>query len=639
MLTTIREKTQGWFAKIVLGLIAVLFGLWGINSYFEGGGKTVVAEVDGEPIDYETYRQALEQQRQSLQRMLGGQMDARLLDNPEFKRRIVDSLVEQSLLRLEAKEQGYAISDTQLSNLIKGIPQFQRDNQFDHVLYAQVLRQAGYTPAYFESRLRQDAIAEQMRSGFTQTAIVPDADLQAVARLEAQRRQIDYVVIKPEKFLHQAVATPEAIERYYREHQNEYRVPEQVRVEYVRLSADDLRAQVQPSDEDLRKAYEDEEQRYVTPEERRASHILIESAPQASAEEQKAAQAKIEEVRARLKGGADFAALAKQYSDDKGSAAKGGDLGFSRRGAFVKEFEAVLFGMKPGEVRGPVKTQYGYHLIKLTAVKPEVRQSFEQMKAQLRESVQRAQMEERFYELGEKFNNLVYEHPDSLQPAAEALGLKIERSGWFSRSGGQGVAALPKVVEAAFSPEVLSGNNSGTIEAGSNAWIAVRVAEHKEAAVKPLAEVRAQVEQAVKSELARERSQALAAQWLEELRKGASLTALAEKQGLRMVNGASVKREGGTGADAADPRLAQAVFKAARPRDGQSVYESVSLGGNGHAVFALKRVEETVVDKIDAATKDRVMQILQARRGSDYYSAYLDGLRADKPVKIYADKL
>ncbi len=639
MLTTIREKTQGWFAKIVLGLIAVLFGLWGINSYFEGSGKAVVAEVDGEPIDYETYRQALEQQRQSLQRMLGGQMDARLLDNPQFKRRIVDSLVEQSLLQQEAKEQGYAISDAQLSNLIKAIPQFQRDNQFDQALYAQVLRQAGYTPAGFESRLRQDAIAEQMRNGFAQTAIVTDTDLQALARLEAQRREVDYVVISPEKFLEQTAATPEAIERYYKEHQNEYRVPEQVRAEYVRLSADDLRIQVQPSDEDLRKAYEDEAQRYVTPEERRASHILIESGPQASADEQKAAQAKVEEVRAKLKGGADFAALAKQYSDDKGSAAKGGDLGFSRRGAFVKEFEATLFSMTPGEVSGPVKTQYGYHLIKLTAVKPEVRQSFEQVKGQLRENVQRHQVEERLYELGEKFNNLVYEHPDSLEPAAEALGLKIERSDWFSRTGGKGIGAIPKVVEAAFSPEVLNGSNSGTIEAGANAWIALRVAEHKEASVKPLADVRAQAEQAVMREQARERSEKLAAQWLDEMRQGASLAALAQKQGLRVSNGISVPRDGGTGADRTDPRLAQAVFKAPRPKEGRPVYESVSLGADGYAVFALKRVEETAADKIDAATKNRVTQAVQARRGVDYYGAYLDGLRADRPVKIYADKL
>lgn len=639
MLTTIREKTQGWFAKIVLGLIAVLFGLWGINSYFEGGGKAVVAEVDGEPIEYETYRQALEQQRQSLQRMLGGAMDARLLDNPDFKRRIVDSLVEQTLLRLEAREQGYTISDAQLGELIRRIPQFQRDNQFDHELYTQVLRQAGYTPAGFESRLRQDAIAEQMRNGYGQTAIITDADIETMARLEAQRREIDYAIITPEKFLSQVKATPEAIERYYQEHQDDYRVPEQVRVEYVRLSADDLRAQVEPSDEELRKVYEDEAQRYVTPEERRASHILIESGPQASAEEQKAAQAKLEEVRAKLKAGADFAALARQYSDDKGSAGKGGDLGFVRRGAFVKEFEAALFGMKPGELRGPVKTQYGYHLIKLTAVKPEVRQSFEQVKGQLRESVQQHQIEERFYELGEKFNNLVYEHPDSLEPAAEALGLKMARSDWFPRAGGKGIAAMPKVVEAAFSPEVLNGANSSAIEAGPNAWVAVRVAEHKAASVKPLADVRAQVEQAVKREQARERAEKLAAQWLDELRKGASLKVLAQKQGLAVSSDTSMSREGGTGADRRDPRLVQAVFKAGRPQDGRPVYDSVSLGADGYAVFALKRVEEAAPGKIDAATRNRVTQVLQARRGNDYFEAYLDGLRADRPVKIYADKL
>lgn len=639
MLTTIRDKTQGWFAKIVLGVIAVLFGLWGINSYFEGSGKAVVAEVDGEPIEYETYRQALEQQRQSLQRMFGRSMDARMLDSPDFKRGIVNSLVDQALLRLEAKERGYVIGDARLSDLIKDVPQFKRDNQFDHALYVQVLRQAGYTPAGFESRVRQDATTEQMRNGFGQSAIITNADLVAVARLEAQQRHIDYVVIKSEKFLNQATGTPEAIERYYREHQDEYRLPERVRVEYVQLSMSDMRNHVEPSEEELRKAYADDEQRYVTPEERRGSHILIESGPQASADEQKAAQSKLEEIQAKLKGGADFAALAKQYSDDKGSAVKGGDLGFSRRGAFVKEFEAALFSMKPGEVRGPVKTQYGYHLIKLTAVKPEVRQSFEQVKGQLREGLQQRQAEERLYELGEKFNNLVYEQPDSLEPAAEALGLKIQRSDWFSRDGGSGIAATPKVVEAAFSPEVLSGSNSNAIEVGTSSWIALRVAEHKEAAVQPLAAVRTRVEQAVKRESAREQAEKLAQQWLEQLRQGAALKVLAQKQGLQVATGVSVLREAGTGADRPDPRLLRAVFKAERPQEGQPVYESVSLGEGGYAVFALKRVEEAEADKIDAATMNRVRQELQARRGSDYYDAYVEGLRADRSIKVYADKL
>ncbi len=634
MLTTIREKTQGWIAGIILGLITIPFALWGINSYFSSDSKIKIADVDGVDIGADAYKAALEQQRRMIQQYVGRNIDPRIFDSSEFKQQVLNSLIDNLLVNRDADKQGYRISDAQLGQLIQTMPEFQQDNRFDPRLYESALRNAGLSVIRFEKTKRETSLIQQIRSGFSRSAIITPSDISTLLRLEAQKREIAYVTITPQKFINKLTVPQDTIETYYSTHTDQFKLPEQVRIEYIRLSVEDLTKKVAISDEELRKAYAEENSRFVTPEERKASHILIELPANAGPEESKRALGKIQEMEKKIKSGEDFAALARKYSNDAGSAAKGGDLGYMRRGTLEKEFESVLFGMKSGEVSRPVKTQYGYHLIKLAGIKPEIRAPFNRVRSELETLLRKHKGEEQLYELSQKLQNLVYEHPESLAPAAEALGLQILQSDWFSSAGGKGIAAEPKVVEAAFTPEVLAqGHNSDSIETGTNAFVAARVLAHREATTRPLSQVRAEIEQIVKSQLAQEEAEKFGVKMLEQLKQGGTFAALARSQGLQLVVPKPISRRDHPGVD---NRIVEVVFKAPRKAADKPVYDGLQLGKEGYAIFVLKRVED---GNAADAVKNQAKQALETRRGQEYYTAYLAGLRKRASVKIYPDRL
>jgi peptidyl-prolyl cis-trans isomerase D len=409
-----------------------------------------------------------------------------------------------------------------------------------------------------------------------------------------------------------------------------------VRVEYLRLSAADLDQGYQPTEEDLKKAYDEEAARYVIPEKRRASHILISLPAQPGEDQSKQALAKIQDIAKQARAGGDFGGLAKKHSADSATAAQGGDLGEVRRGVLPKELEDVVYALKSGEVSQPVRSTYGYHLVKLTAHTPEKRKPFAEVRKDLVEAVRRNHGEQRFIDESEKFRNFVYEQPDSLAPAAKALGLEIRKSEWFSPAGGSGIAANPKVVQAAFEPDVLSqARNSDAIEISADTLVAVRVAERRPAGRKPLAEVRPQVERTLKQQRALEQARSLGEAVLQELRAGASLEAIARKHGFKYVPAKTLTRRQTTGID---PRIVESAFRAPRPEGDKPVHELVDLGEKGYAVLAVQRVRDAS-GKPDNATQQQIRALLSTRRGADYYANYREGLRQRAEIKIYSDQL
>ena len=638
MLTTIREKTQGWIAGIILSLIAIPFALWGINSYFNNESDTQVATVDGVDISLQAYKQALEQQRNLMQQYLGRNFDARMFDNPEFKQQILNRLIDQVLIVHHARAAGYRISNVELGAAIKQIPQFQQEKHFDPKLYEAVLHNAGYTVPGFESRKRDELLTQQAQSSFVQGALVTPVDTATVVRLKEQAREVAYATVLPEKFLKTVTVSPEAVKNYYSSHAEQFKTPEEIRVEYVRLSLADIAKTLPVTDDELQKLYSEEGERFTTPEERAASHILIEVPENASADVDKRALAKAQDIRKQLLAGANFAALAKKYSNDPGSAAKGGDLGYARKGSkdYVKEFQAVVFSQKLNEISQPVKTQFGYHLIKVTHIKPEVRKPFSQVRAELETLLQQRKAEDRFSELSEKFHNLVYEHPQNLAPAAQALSLQVQQSDWFSRAGGPGIASEPGVIQAAFSPEVLHGANSDTIEAGENSLMAVHMVGHHEATVKSLTEVRDSIEQILKQQLAQEDAMKAGTNLLAQLTKGASLEALARQAGATYSAPQTLTRDGKPGIDR---HIVEVAFKIPRPVAAKPNYDGIRLDNGSYAVVAVEKVTDGDPEQISDTVKKQTKQLLERRRGSDYYDAYLAGLRHTAKIKIYANNL
>ncbi len=628
MLSTIREKTQGIIATFILALITIPFALWGVNSYFDTGGQINVAKVGGIEISQNTYRNEIDRLR--------GRVEPKTLDNPRFKQTILDNLIDQTLIVQHAEDQGYRISNTQLAEIIRHQPSFQRDGQFDSAQYEALLRREGMSPREFEARVREDILIAQVQAGISESRIIAQAEVADLARLLAQEREVAYALIGADALMAKVAVSGQDIEQYYSAHPEMFQFPEQVRVEYLRLSAGDLNQNQQPTEEELKKVYAEEAARYVVPEKRRASHILISLPAQPAENQVKEALAKIRDIAKLARANADFAGLAKKHSADSVTAAQGGDLGEIRRGVLPKEMEDAVYALKSGGVSQPVRSTYGYHLVKLTAHTPEKRKAFADVRKELVEAVRRRQGEERFFEISEKFRNLVYEQPDSLVPAAKALGLEIRKSEWFSHAGGTGMAAHPKVVQAAFEPDVLNQTrNSDAIEISADTLVAIRVAERRPAGRKPLAEVRPQVERALKQERALQQARQLGEEALQELRAGGSLETLARKRGFKYLPPKTLTRRQTAGVD---PRIVESAFRAPRPDGDKPVHDLVDLGAQGYTVLALKRVRDAS-GKPDNALQQQALALLTAHRGSDYFANYRAGLRQKAEIKTFPDQI
>lgn len=629
MLTAIREKTQGIIAGFIVALIAIPFALWGTYSYFEGGSDINVAEVGGVEISQQAYRLALEQYR--------GNVDPTVFDNPEFKRSVLDGLVSEALLASSTFDQGYRISDATLGQFIREAPELQRNGQFDPERYQAILRQQGLGQQAFEERLRRTRLSRQIVDGFTESALVSSSQKEVLLRLWVQKREFDYVVVEPQKFIASTQISDEQIEQEYTANAGDYVTPEAVRIEYVRLAASEFAEKYQPTEEELRSTYEQGITRYTAPERRRVSHILFEVPEGAAQETVQQALERAREVEAELRAGADFAVLAKKHSNDSGTAKNGGDLGFVEPGTLPKGLEQAVSTIELGSITEPVLTSYGYHIAKLTEYTPVKRKSFDEAKAEIEKNVRDRKGEEEFYKKFEDLSNITYEQSDSLAPAAALLGLEIQQSGWFDRSGGAGITKQPKVIEAAFHPDALVDSlNSDPIEIGQNEYIVLRVSGHREPATRSLAEVRPQIEQRLRRESARAQAAELGTAILEKLQRGEGLSELTAKHGLALRQPGPITRLEPQGVDR---RIVDAVFGARSPEGDQAVYGETDLGSQGYAVFVLNRVEAGDPKNADEALQQRAETVLRQRLGQEHFASYLARLRKNTEVRIFPDHL
>ena len=627
MLTSIREKTQGILATIIVGLLIIPFAFWGVNSYFESASKVVVAEVNGNDIDEDAYRRAVDQYRT--------RVDPSLLDNPVFKRQIVETLVQQELVRDALSNEGYAVSAQQLGALIRNMPQFQVGNEFSMDRYQAALRASGLTVSQYEQSMRQEKQLDQVVGSLKDSAIVSKADLDRVLSLQTQTRRAESVTIAPSKFYKSATPGKDEIQLYYDQNQGRYQEPEQVRIEYIRLDGAELIKSYKPSEEDLKAIYEEEKGRFSTPPSRRVSHILLELAPDAPDADKSKIKKLADDIVARARKGESFASLAKTYSNDPTSSEQGGDLGELTPGLLPPEFEAAVNELKKGEISNAVRTEYGYQIAKLTDFSPGKTKSLNEVRAELTRQLRQRKGEERYFDMAERFNNLVYEQPDSLKPAASALELKIEKSAWFTQSGGTGLVSDPNVIEAAFSQDVkVDRRNSESIEIGTNQLLALRVTDVKPARQKDLAEVRAEIVATLRQQKATAQARELGREMVLAARTGKSLAALAKQHGLAHQPVRNLARN-----DNKDRALAGAVFSARKPEGKALVVDGVDLGGSGYAVFALHAVQDGNIAKVDKVQRDKLEDQLAKRRGTGYYYSYLSGLRQRSDVKIHNDKL
>lgn len=635
MLQLIRERAQGWFAWAIVLLLVIPFALWGINEYFDGDTETYVANVNGKNISVNEFQRSYDQQRARLQSMLGASFDPALLDDKRIKRDVLDMLVDEEVLVQAAAKAGYRISNEQLSSEIQQVDSFQRDGRFDKELYNQFLRGQGMSASDFEARLRRIVLIDQFRNGIMNTAVITTREVGNIARLREQQRDIGYLTLPVATFMADAMVGDAEVRQYYEKNRERFSVPEQVSVAYLELAADELAQRVPVDEQALRKFYDEKSAELAMEEQRKAGHILIQVDKSADDKSVAAARAKAEKILAQVRAGESFDKLAKQFSEDPGSASNGGDLGYFGRGVMDKAFEQAAFALKAGQVSDLVRSDFGFHIIKLTDIKSAHTQTFEEARAKIEQDYQRHKAEEQFFEQSELLTNAAYENPDSLAPVAKAVGLTIKTSGLFTRDGGDGIASDPKIRAAAFSEDVLRGNNGEPVEIGNNKLVVLRIKEHKPAVVRPLEEVRDQVVAKLRTQAARDKTKSTGEAALARLKKGEDPAALAREYHAEWKQAGYLKREDRS----IDPAIINASFRLAKPAANTLSYGGVVLPSGDYAVVGVSVVRDGDPAAINNAARDAMKQAGLRSYGESEFKAFIDGLKKDSKIELKAENI
>lgn len=617
MLQNIRDNSQGWIAKTIIGVIVVLMALTGFDAIIQSTSNSQnAADVNGEKITQSSLNAAVDMQRRQLIQQFGKDFDASLLDDKLLRQASLDSLIDRTLLLQGAKEAGMGFSDASLDQLILQTPAFQVDGKFNAARFDQILQQQGMGRMEFRERLKQDVLVSQLQASLAASNFVTDAELENFVRLDKQTRDFASQTIHIDT--KSVDISDDELKAYYDEHKDQYMSPEQVVVEYVELRKESFFAQAEASDEELQALYQKEIANLA--EQRRAAHILLEVNDKLSDEQ---AKAKLAEVAERLKQGEDFAKLAEEVSQDPGSASNGGDLGFAGPGVYDPEFEKSLYALKKDEVSAPVRSSFGWHLIKLLDVQaPEV-PSFDSLKAKLEREVKAQQVEQRFVEAAKELEEASFEASDLAQPAQE-LGLQVQTSGAFGREGGEGVAANRQVVQAAFSPEVLEdGANSGAIELDPDTTLVLRVKEHKKPTLLPLEEVSAGIRDTLSRKKASAAAKAEGEALLAQLRDGG-----ASGKDWKVVEAATRSQEG------VEPEVLQALFRMAKPEDGKSSFAGLTLNNGDYVVLRLDGVGQAKAE-LSAEEKTSYRRFLASRAGQQDFAAYREQLKESADIERF----
>ena len=615
--------------QIILAIIVLPFAFFGIDSYFRNSDNVQgLATVGDYSISQREFNDALRERQEAIQRMLNGRADAALLDNPELRFAVLDGLIRQHLLTNQALRSGMTVSDRQLQGIISELPVFQDQGKFSFARYEQFLKSQGMTPPMFETRLRYDLMRQQSDAAYSDSVFIPRTVVGRLLRLSEQQREVSQFVVAPDKFLAQVKLEADAAKKYYDGHQEEFRIPEQARVEYVTLSAESLSSQIQAAPAEIEKYYEGHRAQYEVKETRQASHILISVDSGAGAEARQKAHARAEEIYGQLKRDpGKFAELAKNHSQDPGSAANGGDLGLFGRGSMVKPFDDAVFQMKIGDISAPVESPYGYHIIRLTAIKPGQLKGLDEVRGQIETELKKQLAGRKFAETAENFNNVVFEQSESLKPAADLAKTGIQKSGWITREHADDARLNnPKLLQAIFSEDVLRNKrNTEAVEVAPGVLLAARVIEHKPAVVQPFGEVSA----AIVRKLTLQQAGQLAIQdgrdKLEKLKQGKDAQVAWSAPQL-------VSRNEPKGMS--EPVLRQA-FKADTGK--LPAYTGIDDPRGGFALLKVSRVvepEKAAADKQKALTEG-----LQQLLGQEGMSAYVASLRQKADVKISKELL
>jgi peptidyl-prolyl cis-trans isomerase D len=614
--------------QVILGLAVLPFLFWGVESYRDGS-EGFVATVEGEEISRREYEQALRDHHERMRAMLGANFDSAMLDTFEVKNSVLERLIQQRLLQHEAMNNGFTVLDSQLVKTIREVPAFQRDNKFSKQQYEDLLRAQGLTPVIFESRVRQELLLQQLLDGYSEIVFAPKTVVEKVRYLSEVQREISQSRIAPEQFLPAMTPEDTEVDNYYEQHQADFTLPERAKIEYLVLSLDAVAKNETVSEDAIHNFFQEHQEEFIQPEERKASHILISVAADAPDDERQAVIAKAEKVLEQVKQDPDqFAEIAKEHSDDPGSATQGGDLGYFGRGVMVKSFEDKIFSMQPNEISDLVETDFGFHIIKLTDIKQEIRPSLADVREQIEKKLKLEAVSNVFGEIAEDFSNMVYEQGESLQLAAEKFELTIQQSDWITRNSAQpSILSNERLLSAVFSEDsVANHRNTEAIEVQPDTFVAARIVEYKPATKQSLELVKDQIVEKLKKQMAEKKAIEEGQAMLARLQRG-------EGQGdVTWTEPQLISYMQSRGLDVETMR----VISRTETRDFPAYTGAIDPKGG----FNLIRISKVVAPDLEEKDKDKseiFTKQLQQMIAQEEMASYLTAIRKRYDVKIKQD--
>jgi peptidyl-prolyl cis-trans isomerase D len=660
VLQSIRDRLTGIIAIFIFAILIIPFAFVGVSSYFTSDAVNAVAVVNDQEITANEFNQGFQNYRRRMQSQLGTAFDAEQFDQPIVRRQFLDRMIDEELLAQVSLDAGLAVSNAALAEAIRSLPAFQVDGEFNSDVYQSSLAAQGLTPKQFEADIRASMVLNQFPSAIAASAIATEWELNDYARLQGQERTFKAIVVPTvteaaeaaeeaveaaeaedaeESAPEPAVAEPieeEAVVEWYESHQQDYFSDEQVVIEYLELDAAQLSGSIEPDEEVLKARFEEQKARFVTPESRLASHILIEVDAEAPQVDIETARQVAEDLAQRARDGEDFAELASENSQDIGSASEGGDLGWIEPGYMVQAFEDALYELDPAKpISDPVQTGFGWHVIFLRDIRPAEGMSFTEARDILAEEYRAEADEVRFLEQADRLIDIIYEDPTTLSAAAEELGLEVRQAGPFGRLGGEGIAAVPGVVGAAFSDLVLAqGSVSDPVDLGENHIVLIHLKEHLPSALMPLEEVRDGVVESIRQQRALDAAAATAQELLDALKAGEEIQALAEARGLELVEAEAATRT----STELDAILRDQVFLMEAPAEGAGVTQVIELA-DGFAVVQLENVTDGTLGEEDALRKATYQRRIANASASAEAVAFLRMLRAQSIIEVFEDRL
>ncbi|BBB24205.1 peptidyl-prolyl cis-trans isomerase D [Isorropodon fossajaponicum endosymbiont JTNG4] len=615
MLGSIRNKTKGWVAYLIVGLITIPFALFGISEYFIGASNIIIASVDGTDISKEEFLAEFNPQKRRLQQELDKKYDTEF--DAMLKQSILNQMIDRRLLEQLSSELSYETTASELNAIIQANDLFKEEGQFSLEMYKQLLRLNGYTTAKYEAIKLQELTQTQIKYNLLDSAFVTPSQLVRLQKLNDQQRQFSYITIRADDYVKEVKVDVQSVKDFYNNKKALFFAPEQVKIEFIELSLSEISKNIKVSDEELLAFYEDEQERFTTEEERQAQHILLED------------ESIAQKVITLLNGGDDFAKLAEQYSQDTGSKADAGDLGFFTRGVMVPEFEKKVFAMKLGEVSDLVKSEFGYHIIKLNNIKAKTLKPFDLVKSELLDLYTQAQAQKVFYSLTEQLANLAYEA--SLEEIVDQMDLKLQVSDFFDRANTQ---LNQKIVATAFSDVILNKNeNSEILELSKDKLMVIRVREKLAQRQKPFIEVEYEINAHLTTLLAKTFVDNLAKNVVDLLAHNDkdTLKKLMNKSKLKWHHVNWVKRD----SSKVERVIINKVFALAKPTNGNSSYSAQDLDGSNAVVIKLSGVKTTDAKAVNTTLERSLLSF----ESNEVFANILETLKSQAKIKIFSKNL